>query len=322
MKKLLLGFIAGLLLGGLAVWWRTSAAPSADATVPTAAMPLIRRIGLELSAEQFAAAGITTAVPSPLRLVNHQTGYARVIDPAPLFVLVAEVEAAEAASVASEKELARLRQLNATGDNVSARAVETAEASTLRDRSLLASAQARLRTGWGDPLSEQKSREALLSDLSTGATALVRVDVPTGESPTRPPHEVQLERLTGNAAAEPATVLGPVLQADPQFQGRGYLTVMRNPPPPGTLLRALIPTGGPDTAALSVPSSAILRHQGRTMVYVETAERTYESRSVTLGHSAAGDAAILDGLSANERVVVTGAQQLLSHEQLSAQNGS
>lgn len=322
MKKFLLGFIAGLLVGSLAVWWRTSVAPSAGATVPTAAIPPIRRLGLQLSAEQIAAAGITTAVPSPLRLVNHQPGYARVIDPAPLFTLVAEVEVAEAVAVASKKELARVRQLNATGDNVSARAVETAESSELRDRSLLASAQARLRTGWGDPLSEQKSREVLLSDLSTGATALVRVDVPTGEPRSRPPHEVQLERLTGNAAAEPATVLGPVLQADPQFQGWGYLTVMRNPPPPGTLLRALIPTGGPDTAALSVPSSAILRHQGRTLVYVETAERTYERRSVTLGHSAVGDAAIVDGLSANERVVVTGAQQLLSHEQLSAQNGS
>jgi hypothetical protein len=290
--------------------------------VPTATTPPVRRAGFELSAEQFAAAGIATAVPSSVRLANHQTGYARVIDPAPLFALVAEVEAAEAASVASEKELARVRQLNATGDNVSARAVETAEASALRDQSLLASAQARLRAGWGDSLADQRSRAALLSDLSTGMIALVRVDVPAGEVPAGPPQELQLERLTGNAAAEPATVLGPIAQADPQFQGRGYLTVMHNPPPPGTLLRALIPTGAPDTAALAVPSSAILRHQGQTLVYVEMTERTYERRSVTLGPSTAGEAAIVEGLSANERVVVTGAQQLLSHEQLRAQSGS
>lgn len=322
MKKILLGFIAGLLLGGLAVWWRTHGAASALPVAPDPGIPPVRHSRLELSPEQFAAAGIATVAPSPIRLTSRQTGYARVIDPAPLFALVAEVEAAEAASIASEKELARVHQLNATGDNVSARAVETAEASALRDRSLLASARARLRTGWGDSLSEQKSRHALLSDLSTGSIALVRVDVPAGDSPASPPQGLQLERLTGDKAAEPATVLGPISQADPQFQGRGYLTAMHNPPPPGTLLRALIPTGEADTAALAVPSSAILRQQGQTLVYVEVTERTYERRSVTLGPSTAGDAAIVEGLSANERVVVTGAQQLLSHEQLSAQSGS
>jgi hypothetical protein len=43
---------------------------------------------------------------------------------------------------------------------------------------------------------------------------------------------------------------------------------------------------------------------------------------VTIGQSRKDEVAILTGLSATDEVVVTGAQQLLSHEQLSAPSGS
>lgn len=321
MKHFILGSIAGLLVGGLAGWWLAPASSPYIQTPTTQAEPSKLPSAVNLSAEQFSAAGIVTATPSPVRLANYTTGYARVIDPTPLFLLVAELETAEAAFLASGKELTRLRQLNATSDNASARAVEAAESAALRDRSLLASAQARIRAGWGDSLGESKSRAALLPALTMRETALVRVDIAAGEIPTQSPRTLQLERLTGNSGAEQAAVLGTVPQADYQFQGGGHLAVMKSPPPPGTLLRALIPSGGDDTAALSVPASAVFRHHGQTLVYVETAPRTYERRSVTLGRAFIDAVPVVKGLAATDLIVVTGAQQLLSHEQLGAQTG-
>ena len=322
MKKIVLAFTAGVLIGSGAMWWwrhAVAAPPLLEATARVSPRP---ERGIRLTPEQVAAAGIATSLPVAARLANYETGYGRVLDPAPLFTLVAEVRAGDATSAASAKERARVQQLFADDDNVSARALEAAEAAATRDRALAESARARLRAGWGDAFVENTSREPLLKDLSARAAGLVRVDIPAGSAPARAPQELVVERMNGTASPVTARVLGPAPQADAQFQGYGYLTVLENAPPPGTVLRALIPADGRARDALSVGSSAIVRHQGQTFVYVETKESTYERRPVALGRSLSGDVVIVEGLQPTERVVTTGGQQLLSHEQMGSPDRS
>lgn len=317
MKKIVLAFTAGLLVGSGAVWWwrRAVVAPPLAEVTARVSPPLHR--GVSLTPEQVAAAGIATSRPMTTRLVHYETGYGRVLDPAPLFTVVAEVRAADATATASAKERARVRQLHADGDNVSARALEAAEAAAARDRALAESARARLRAGWGDAFAEDITREPLLEELSTRAAGLVRVDILAGSSPAGGgPQEIIVERMTGTVSSATAQVLGPAPMADAQFQGYGYLAVLRSAPPPGTVLRASIPADGPAQDGLSVSPSAIVRHQDRTFLYVETKERTYERRSVRLGRSLAGDVVVVEGLQPTERVVTTGGQQLLSHEEM------
>jgi cobalt-zinc-cadmium efflux system membrane fusion protein len=59
---------------------------------------------------------------------------------------------------------------------------------------------------------------------------------------------------------------------------------------------------------LSVPVSAVLIKDGhRRVVYLQRADGKFEVREVRTGRSSGGRVAILEGLSAGERIVVKGA---------------
>src|SRR5262249_4273060 len=108
--------------------------------------------------------------------------YGRVLEPAPLAVLVAEIASAAAALEASSKEFQRLKLLHSEGQNVSARALEAAEAATKRDQIALDVAQSKLLSGWGKGIASQPDLPAFVRSLTTLETALVRVDLPLGEA--------------------------------------------------------------------------------------------------------------------------------------------
>jgi cobalt-zinc-cadmium efflux system membrane fusion protein len=66
--------------------------------------------------------------------------------------------------------------------------------------------------------------------------------------------------------------------------------------------------GNTDTAAaLAVPLSAVQSLEGQGVIFVAgVSARTFEARTVELGHEAEGNVAVLDGLSSNDRIVVEG----------------
>lgn len=73
----------------------------------------------------------------------------------------------------------------------------------------------------------------------------------------------------------------------------------------GMFARAEIEVGD---AGLGIPTSAVLvKDAGRTIVYVERAERTFASRDVQIGAPVGGRAPVLAGLERGERIVVRGA---------------
>ena len=76
-------------------------------------------------------------------------------------------------------------------------------------------------------------------------------------------------------------------------------------------IEARIPTGKPKKTIV-VPAAAILSEQGISSVFVETQPDVFQRRLVTAGARRAGNVAILDGLSAGEKVVSVGAQSLNS----------
>jgi hypothetical protein len=68
--------------------------------------------------------------------------------------------------------------------------------------------------------------------------------------------------------------------------------------------------------AIALPRTAILVHQGRTLVYIEKRLGRYERREVeVLGHDAGKSYVSADGwLPTEDRVVISGVQVLLSEE--------
>lgn len=268
---------------------------------------------LHLPPDKRAAAGITVGKAEETTLAPQVPGFGRVLDPAPFVALIAEQETARTAVASSEKELQRVQKLFAAGGNASAQAVETAESAVARDRATLASARARLLAGWGRELAAAPNLQHVTDELEKG-TSLLRIDVLAGETPAE---QVKTARvaLPGTKEFLEAQVLGAAPAADPQIQGVGYLAVLHDRAwPAGTALRAILPGAGEPQKVFKLPRSAVVYHQGSAWIYVLGEEDTFERKIVTTGPGISDGVTIISGADAEEQIVMTGAQQLLSAE--------
>ena len=322
MKKILLGLVLGLILGGAVMrWLPRSPAPEAAAPKEKDAAEE-KGAGLHLTKEQIAHAGLTLATSTEAALAPETRGYGRVLDPTSLVTVAAEIATAKAALALSEKELARVETLHAQDQNASGQALEQATAARLRDRITLDAARARLVLAWGPALAKRSELAALVHAMVNGEAALVRIDLPPGEAPATAPATARVGALGAGGALIEVEVLGAAPTADAQTQGVSYLALWRTAPlPPGATLRAAVPTGAAAQAALLVPRSALVQHDGSIFVYVQTGELTFARRLVEVGRDEAAGVAVTAGLEAKDKIVTVGAQQLLSTELQAAGGG-
>ena len=188
------GFAGGVL------WKKQSAsAPPPAGEKPAAPAPADEEAGgpqvsrdtngnvvISMSDEMQGDLGILVKSPTAFQRSPELKGYGRVLDPAPLAALLTELASAQAAYTASSGELARLKTLEGQG-NASARALQTAEAAAARDRVTIQSARERLILSWGKAVAEQKDLAGFIHDLTSLEAALVRIDLPVGETLKEPP---------------------------------------------------------------------------------------------------------------------------------------
>jgi hypothetical protein len=249
---------------------------------------------------------IVTAPIGKAQAQNGVSGYATVIDPAPLLGLISDLSAARAAAVASSAEAARLKALS--GDaSVSARSAEAAKAQAAADQAkvTLLQQQIMLQTG---PAVARLASTAFASELASGQAALVRVDTPSG----RGQMSASTVRLhTGNGDVE-AKVLGVARAADAKLQSPGLIVLARGEAArwltPGLTLTAQIYGGG--TSGLLIPNNALLRQDGQVFAYVRTAPTRFERRTVHFLRATPDGLIVQDGFQPGERVVVQGASAL------------
>jgi hypothetical protein len=299
-----------------------------------------RLIGLKVAPLQAAQA------PAEIR------GFGRVLDPAPLAALVTEGATAQAALQASTKEYARVKTLFEQNQNASAKAFETAEAAMNKDRVALESVQLRLLAGWGREIASRqdvgspnamngvwKPLQAFVAALAARQAALIRVDLPLGDRPQTPPVDGRVAPVGVPENVIEAQVLGPAPTTDPQTQTEGYLLLVgagprARPdggqpqgvaPTPGAALVAYLAIPGPARSGVIVPREAVLRHEGGTFVYLQR-DDVFQRQAVTLerpignGWFSPVRANNYSPLQPQAKVVVVGAQQLLS-EELKGQGG-
>jgi membrane fusion protein, heavy metal efflux system len=80
---------------------------------------------------------------------------------------------------------------------------------------------------------------------------------------------------------------------------------------PGMFVRVLLPDGEP-RESLAIPVSALVRHEGRTFVFVPVGSREFRVREVTVGLTMEPWIEVTSGLGAGDRIVVSGTFQLKS----------
>jgi len=306
--------LIGLLVGAGATWLalRQHGGAEPAKAEAAAAKPEEKPNPLCFPAAKRAALGIVLTKPTETTVLPEVQAFGRVLDTTTLVTLIAELETARAASVASDKELERVQKLFAGGGNASAQALETAEANSSRDRAAVSSAQARLLATWGRDIGNDL---VSISQALAENAALVRLDVLPGEDVSAAPKTARLT-LSGSSSMFAADVLGTAPVADPQIQGSGFLLLLRGHPlPAGAALRGTLPGLGEAAKVLVVPRSTIVYHQGSAWVFVLGEEDIFERKLVSLGRSIGdNDVVITQGLEPEAQIVTTGAQQLLAAE--------
>jgi len=276
---------------------------------------------LKLPVEQQTNAGVRIAPLIATNLAPRSRAWGRVLDPAPLALQLAELSAARAALTASAREYDRAKKLFELGQNSSARALETAEAAWRRDEVLRASAHSKLLTAWGPTLAGRTNLDTFVQSLAASEAALVRLDVPLGQTLPKPPAAIEVVLLGAESAPVPAEWLGAVPTVDPLTQGEGLLCrIQAGGFRPGAPVTAFITGPGALQTGHVLPRNALVRHAGQVFVYEQTGPEEFTRRAVTLEQPLAGGWFIQNGLTAGNSIVISGAQVLLS-EELKGQGG-
>ena len=258
----------------------------------------------------------------------------------------ADAEAAEARVIAARANFERARILNADNKNISDRALQEAEASLKTEEARLAAARrnaaeldaaaARQATGTTPmPLPVARGGEVVeilarpnetiesgqpILRVARFDTLLVRVDVPAGEIVDRRLTMARIvavgqedRPLTGQRVSVAPTV-------DPSTLGQGFLfriagasTSLR----PGAAVVAYLQAPGAAQHGVIVPHSAIVRAGGKTWVFRQLEPDEFSRREVAADRTTGKGVLVLESLKPGDRIVVEGAQFLLSEEQKS-----
>jgi len=296
-------------------------AADAEADQPIAAASRVQHaangktiITLTLKTQQLI--GLQTATLPATTLPPEMKAYGRVLDPAPLVALDNDVVAARAALQASQPEYKRLKKLNAQ-DNASLHTLETAEAQMKHDQGALNTAEAQLVAASGKAVLEEPPD--FFQSLAKQETVLVRLDLPAGELPVETPTAAQLT-VPGIQQPVAANFVGCAATTDPQEQGVGFIFLVANAPPaltPGLAVTGFLQLPGELLHGVVVPDDAVVRSDERAWVYVQTSGTDFARREIALDHPAPGGWFVTNDVAPGDKVVVTGAETLLSEERKS-----
>jgi hypothetical protein len=238
-------------------------------------------------------------------------GLARGLDAGPLAAIEADIAAAQAAATASAAEERRLTGLAAADQSASRQAVEAAHAQALADAAKLHLAEQRVALEFGPGLAAMGDggRRRLLADITRGAAALVRVDLPV----SAPVGSVRLQ--DGGTIR----LIGPAAQADPRLQSPGLLGLVSGAAAQ-TLnagrVRDVVVAGGPPRSGVFVPSDAVVRWHGSQWIYRGDGAR-FARIELDDAQPVPGGWLAASGLKAGDRVAVRGAGALLAIDRAS-----
>jgi hypothetical protein len=254
----------------------------------------------------------------------------------------AEADAARAALTAARAALARLRLLNAENKIASDRAVQEAEVTVKSEEARLAALDHTVQTlelalaggagpGSARALVAERGGEVVevlaqpgeivgagepILRLNRLDRLLVRIALPVGEAADPAQDRARVVALGREDRVLTAERIALTAGANPAGRGQVVLFRVRRVDPllrPGTPVTVYLPRSGPARRGVVVPRSAIVRAEGSAWVYEQLGDGAFARREVELDQPVASGW-FVSSLSPGARVVVAGAQTLLSEE--------
>ena len=233
---------------------------------------------------------------------------------------LARLEKARANVDVSEQEFNRLKSLYQDNQNASQKALDGAQGALRSDQAEVRAAQqdlllqtAALRQDWGEVITKWVVEGvAILDRVFEQRELLLQLTMPPGSGPAAA-ETISLDLpQSGHAQAK---LISTFPHVDPRIQGVGFLYVTPSHLglAPGLNLVAHLAVGRLMHGVL-IPQQAVVWWQGQAWVYKQPAPGRFVRQEIETGTQVAGGFFVSGGILPGDRVVVSGAQMLLSEE--------
>ena len=232
----------------------------------------------------------------------------------------AKLEKARANLQVSQREYNRLQGLYRDDQNASAKAFEAAEGNFHSDEAEKRAAEQDVHLQenlveqrWGSVIAEWVAQNSTpINRLLEQHEFLVQITV-AGAASLEMPRSIMFELPGGST--DSASLISPFPRIDSRIQGTSYLYAAPAKPgmAAGMNLVARLPQGVAHSGVV-VPETAAVWWQGKAWVYQQTSATTFVRKEAPTETPVTNGWFVVSGLSAGDKVVVRGAQSLLSAE--------
>jgi hypothetical protein len=277
------------------------------------------QVVVELIRGEQARIGLETEILSAVTQSQEFTAYGVVLDPAPLAALNAEVASTRAAVDASRAEYERAKLLHSEQQNVSLKDFETARAKFQADQVQFNLLNLRVADEWGAKITAMApvERARLIDALTKRVAGLVRISLAPGQSLAQEPTQARVAALgfDNHSLVTHSIWFAPTV--DSHLQGQSFLLKVDAqgfPLRPGTAVTAYLESPRTAKPGVVIPEAAVVRTGNRAWAYVQIAPTQFERRQLVVTSPTARGWFVTTGFTAGDRIVVTGAQALLSEE--------
>ncbi len=282
-----------------------------------------------VSEESQKADNITTETLQPGLYQRHVTAYGQVLSPEGLsssyknYVAARSgLEKVRAQLKASGQEYARLKVLNANEKNISDRQLQAAAARLAADKAEEASAKGALKSAkntiiinWGPTLAQWiAGYKPSIRRIIEAKDVLVQLTIPPSAPLKGIPKKVQIEPPAGGLI--PARFVSRAASTNPNIQGLSFIYIAPSRSGmlvPGMNATAQMPSAGAQTGFF-IPESAVIWLQDKAWVYVKKSETGFSRVEVPVSMPVSNGYFVAGVFSAGDRIVIKGAQALLSAE--------
>jgi hypothetical protein len=222
----------------------------------------------------------------------------------------------------SRLQFERAKALNAEGKNISDKALQAAQSAMQADEieagsglDALRVVEDTVRRQWGDVILHWLvGRSRTMDRLMRGEALLVLVSISPGTQIEEPPRKARI--LVGEQMNFTADLVSPSPRTDPHIQEKSFFYIApasKTGLLPGMNITAYLQSG-PVYKGFFVPFSAVVWLQGRAWIFIQEGTSYFVRHEIPTMVPAKGGIIVTRGFQAGEKIVVQGAQQLLSEE--------
>ena len=286
---------------------------------------------VKLSAETQKLAGIKTATAENITLDAEDKAHASVIDLSQLMALRSQYRNVGAELGVSRTEvnnsnavLKRLQKINAATTNISERELQQARANLQKGNALFNALQIKqdnIRTEmlqrWNHTITDMALAETSerFSRLINQEEYLLLLSLRPEQRLSNDTAFTYINRVDDRNTARKAYVISPAPFSETNLRGETYfLRTSAEKLRIGMRLHVWLPGTGYSGTGIGIPDEAIVWYAGKAWAYVQVDEETFSRRSLPESLHSNRGWLVNDNFSIGDRIVISGAQTLLSEE--------